>query len=104
MSPVVVANAAVCAALFWTCFCRIVRTDEGTAIPVRLGFVVLASCALACGLAPLGLLEPLLPGERPNWAQVLIVSAMVTVQGLTARYWRNGVPCHFQKEQKHAEQ
>lgn len=103
MSTIVTVNAALCAALFWTCFCRIVRTDEGTAAPVRLGFVVLASCAIACGLAPFGLLLPVLPAERPTWAQVLIVGAMVSVQGLTARYWRNGVPCHFQTEQRHAE-
>lgn len=104
MSRVVVFNALVCAALFWTCFCRIVRTDEGTATPVRLGFVVLASCAAACCAAPFGLLVPLLPAEQPTWAQVLIVGAMVTVQGLTARYWRNGVPCHFLKEGSHAKQ
>lgn len=103
MSAVVIANLALCAALFWTCFCRLVRTDEGTATPVRFGFVVLASCAVACGLAPLGLLDPLLPAERPSWAQVLIVGAMVTVQGLTARYWRNGVPCHFQREHHDAQ-
>jgi hypothetical protein len=96
--PLIYINTTLCAALFWTCFCRIVRTDTQTHWPVRLAFVVLASAAAACGVAPWGVLAPCLPASTPGPAQLLITGAMVLVQALTARYWRDGVPCHFQRE------
>ena len=89
-------NALACAALFWTCFCRMVRTDTQTEIAVRLAFCVLATAALACGLAPFGVLAPYLPAQQPTAAQIFITLAMVLVQALTARFWRDGVPAHFQ--------
>lgn len=89
-------NAMACAALFYTCFCRIVRTDTQTEVAVRLAFCVLASAAAACGLAPFGVLAPCLPAQVPTIAQIFITLAIVLVQALTARFWRDGVPVHFQ--------
>lgn len=89
-------NAAVCAGLFYTCFCRMVRTDTQTEVAVRAAFCVLAAAAAACGLAPFGVLAPCLPAQAPTAAQIFITLAMVLVQALTARFWRDGVPVHFQ--------
>ncbi len=89
-------NAAVCAGLFYTCFCRMVRTDTQTEVAVRIAFCVLAAAAAACGLAPFGVLAPCLPAQPPTAAQIFITLAMVLVQALTARFWRDGVPAHFQ--------
>ena len=90
-------NLALCASLFYTCFCRLVRTDSNTHMPVRVAFMVLASVAAACAVAPFGWMAPCLPARPPEWSQVALLSAMVLVQALTARYWRDGVPCHFQR-------
>jgi len=92
-------NAALCGALFYTCFCRIVRTDVDTVRPVRLAFCLLAAVSVACMVAPLGWLKPVLPAVEPPVTQLVMVGSMFVVQALTARYWRDGVPCHFQRVQ-----
>ncbi len=89
-------HTALAGVLFWTCFCRLVRTDEGTHFPVRLAFCVLASITLMVAIVPFGLLAPLVPRCTPTVSQTLLLAAMGLVQGLTASYWRNGVPSHFQ--------
>jgi len=89
-------NALACAALFWTCFCRMVRTDTQTEVAVRAAFCVLGAAAAACGISPFGVLAPCLPAQPPTVAQIAITLAMVLVQALTARFWRDGVPAHFQ--------
>lgn len=95
----IIINAALCGALFYTCFCRIVRTDSTTVTPVRLAFCLLASASAACMVSPLGWLEPLLPRHEPHVSQLVLAGSMFVVQALTARYWRDGVPCHFKKVQ-----
>lgn len=84
-------NTVICAALFYTCFCRLVRTNGDTHTSIRLAFVVLA-CASAWCLA-----VPIRTGVPPQVGQLVIEAAMAIVQGLTARYWRDGVPVHFQR-------
>lgn len=84
-------NTVICAALFYTCFCRLVRTNAETHTSIRLAFVVLASASAWC------LAVPLKTGVPPQDGQLVIEAAMALVQGLTARYWRDGVPGHFQR-------
>lgn len=90
-------NCTLATGLFWTCFCRVVRTDDDTEPAVRAAFCLLASVALVVGVAPFGLLSPVLEVERVPVTQVLLLGGIVLVQGLTARYWRDGVPPHFQR-------
>lgn len=90
-------NFVLSGLLFWTCFCRLVRTDGQTFWQVRAGFAVLGAVAVALMLAPFGWLAPCLPAVRPSVAQVSLLAAIVLVQALTARFWRDGVPCHFQR-------
>lgn len=84
-------NTVLCAMLFYTCFCRLVRTNRETHASIRAAFVVLATAAAWC------LFEPLSKGVAPQNNQLLIEGAMVIVQALTARYWRDSVPTHFQR-------
>lgn len=84
-------NTVICAALFYTCFCRLVRTNGDTHTSIRLAFVVLACAAVWC------LAMPLRSGIPPQGTQLVIEAAMALVQALTARYWRDGVPVHFQR-------
>lgn len=83
-------NTLLCAALFYTCFCRLVRTNADTAPAVRFAFCVLAIVAAGCLGAPF-----VMPYVPPIPA-LAMEGAMVFVQAITAKYWRNGVPCHFQ--------
>lgn len=83
-------NTVICSVLFYTCFCRLVRTNGDTHTSIRLAFVVLASASAWC------LAVPLKTGVPPQDGQLIIEGAMALVQGLTAKYWRDGVPVHFQ--------
>lgn len=87
-----VIHTAICAALFWSCFCRLVRTDDNTYPAVRLGFAALGAGALASTVAPW------LWGTHANWPSTGLAAGMLLAQGVTARFWRDGVPPHFQKE------
>lgn len=91
-------NFVFSGALWWTCFCRVVRTDTQTHLAVRAAFCLLAAVAGACAIAPFGVLEPLLPAAEPGVMQLVLLAAMVTVQTLTAKFWKDGVPAHFQCE------
>jgi len=84
-------NTILTGLLIWTCFCRLVRTSGETYISIRAAFWVLTIASLACMLAPFRC------GLIPQCPQLTIEAAMVVVQGLTARFWRDGVPCHFQR-------
>jgi len=95
-------NFVLCGALFWTCFCRVVRTNGDTHLPVRTAFVVLAMVAIAVAVGPFGWLAPCMPVQRPSAGQLALEGAMLLVQGLTARYWKDGVPCHFQRQGERA--
>lgn len=87
-------NTVLSAALFYTCFCRLVRTDHGTVAGVRLGFCALAGAALLNGCAPF------LWGYLPPAHVLAVLAAITLVQGITARHWKHGVPCHFRKDQQ----
>lgn len=93
---ILIIHTALSGLLFWTCFCRLVRTDEDTHLAVRAAFCLLASITLGVAVVPFGLMAPLVPRCMPTPSQVLLLSGMALVQGLTARYWRHGVPVHFQ--------
>lgn len=91
-------NFVLSGALWWTCFCRVVRTDTHTHLAVRGAFCLLAAVAGACAIAPFGVFAPLLPADEPPVMQLVLLAAMVTVQTLTAKFWKDGVPAHFQCE------
>lgn len=93
MSPnaTTVLYVTVCVALFYTCFCRLVRMDGNTHTSVRLAFCLLLTVCLVCvGLT-------LYSTYKPEWQDLLLPTAMLLVQALTARYWKDGVPSHFQR-------
>ena len=85
-------NTVLCAMLFYTCFCRLVRTSGETVPGVRLAFIVLAMASALC------LSAPFLFAYKPTWPSLLMVGSMAFVQALTAKYWKDGVPCHFRKQ------
>jgi hypothetical protein len=78
----------LCAALFWSVFCRSVRTDTTTRLNVRLALWLVGLASL------LGLGAPLY-GWQPDAVTIAIVLAVVCMQLVTATYWRRGVPERF---------
>ncbi len=84
-------QSCLCTALLWSCFCRLVHTDEDTRHDVRASFWAVGVAALVCGVAP--------------WAwdisasieTSILAGAVLLMQLVTARYWRAWVHAHFQR-------
>lgn len=89
------------AALAWSCFCRLVRTDGNTAREIRWAIVFEAGAAMMVAGAPF--IPIMLNNEwwpiltTPWWVWVVLLMAAAAVQVATARYWRGGVPQDFQR-------
>lgn len=89
MTAAVVAHELLCAALFYSVFCRAVRTDAQVKADIRLAFFVLGSVAL------MGMAAPLAWDHQPSGFDLALLGSIVLVQVITARHWRDGVPEHF---------
>lgn len=81
----------LCGALFYTVFCRCVRTDSRVRGDVRLAFVVLG--IVAC----IGMAAPMAWGVLPSAFTLLLLAAILAVQIVTSRYWCESVPDKFYK-------
>jgi hypothetical protein len=91
-------HLALALGLFWTCFCRQTRATADTRADVRFAFWLLSIAALVIAAAPYGadLWPAVFAPYTPAWPDVLLLAAIVTVQGITALHWRHGVPEAFQ--------
>lgn len=95
-------QAAFAAALAWSCFCRLVKTDSRT---VREILLAIWFEGLAAGFVMLAPVMPLLwpahchwpAWSTPTWIWLLLLLAAGLVQIATARYWRDGVPDDFSR-------
>lgn len=85
-------NTVLSAALFYTCFCRLVRTDETTLVLVRGAFMALGAVSICSVVAPF------IWGYRPQALGLALLAAFTVMQAVTAHHWRHGVPCQFRKE------
>lgn len=81
----------VCAALFWTCFCRMTRTSEDTKLVVRLALWAVSLVALA------GVMAPWAWGYRAGLLEVSLLTLVLVAQLATAHKWSNGVPARCQR-------
>lgn len=81
----------VCAALFWTCFCRMTRTSEDTKLVVRLALWAVSLVALA------GVMAPWAWGYRAGLLEVSLLTLVLVAQLATAHLWANGVPARCQR-------
>lgn len=92
---------AISGFLFYSCFCRLVRTDGETVSEVRHAIWFLALTAgMVCGAPILPLLVPQIQWTAwttPRWVWLGLLIAIAIVQFVTSRYWRCGVPSDFQK-------
>jgi hypothetical protein len=80
-----------CAVLAYTGFCRLVHTDLSTALAVRLVFWALTVAAFLAAAAVL------FWAYRPGWPAAGLAVAMASVQVVTSRIWRSGVPQPYRR-------
>ena len=78
----------LCAALFWSMFCRSVWVDQTTRLDVRLAVWLVGIASLV------GLGAPLY-GWVPEIVTMIIVGSVVVLQVVMAKHWHHGVPWHF---------
>ena len=91
MSAAAAIYLAACGALVYSGFCRLVRTDVGTSLTIRLVMWALTVAALAAGGAVL------VWGHAPSWPDAALAAAMAAVQVATAALWRDGVPAPYRR-------
>lgn len=91
MTPPLIAYELLCAALFYTVFCRLVRSNNQTRRLVRLAFLVLGT------VSAMGMAAPLAWGLHPDWMTVALLASFLLVQVVTAIYWQDGVPITFRR-------
>lgn len=90
MNALLIAHELACAALFFSVFCRMLKTSTRTRVLVRLAFWLLGIVAMA------GMAWPILGWPLP-WFGVALCLAIVFLQSVTAFYWSRGVPRQFIK-------
>lgn len=78
-------------ALFYTCFCRAVKTDRTVKKDVLVAFWILGCVACVSMLAPLAF------GWRPDWVTLSLLASLVMLQIVTSAHWRKGIPQEFIK-------
>lgn len=84
-------HTALCLALSWACFCRLVHTNRETLWSVRAGIFAMCCAALTFAMAPWAW------GADTSWFVVGLVASVLAMQIATSRFWHMGVPEHFQK-------
>jgi hypothetical protein len=83
-------HIVLCLALLYSQFCRAVKTDRTTKLPVLLAFYVLTAAVVFSLFAPV-----VLPGWQPSLDSILFMLAVLVVQAVTATHWRHGAPDSF---------
>ena len=78
-------------ALFYTCFCRAVKTDRRVKKDVLLAFWIQGCVACVSMFAPLAW------GWRPDWITVSLLAAVVLLQVVNSAHWQQGIPQEFLK-------
>lgn len=94
MTAAIVVHELLCAALFYTVFCRAVKSSADVKTDVRLAFFALGSAAL------MGMAAPLAWEHQPSGFDLALLASIVLVQILTAHHWRDGVPEQFLHPQR----
>jgi len=78
----------LCLALFYSVFCRSVRTSHTTKIDVRIAIFCMGVASLV------GLGAPVY-GWEPDWIVLMLLFSIVLMQIVTATHWVNKVPDDF---------
>ena len=88
------AYLVACAAISYSGFCRLVRTDTDTRFAARLAFWSLTTAAIA------GIGAVLFWGYAPEWPAVGMAASIAVVQVVASDLWRGGVPMQYIRPSK----
>lgn len=91
------------AVLIWSCFCRLVVTDDQTVREVRLAIWLEGVASMLLLVAPiLPLMAPKtfvwVVFSTPSWAWLLLLASAMLVQVVTSKHWKHGTPTSFMKD------
>lgn len=76
-------------ALFYTCFCRAVKTTHKVRKDVLAAFWLLG--VVSC----IAMFSPLVFGWTPDAMSLALLASVLIVQVVTASHWRDGIPKDF---------
>lgn len=80
----------LCAALFYSVFCRAVRMGSETRADIRFALQAMGT------VAAIGIAVPIYaPGWCPDWFTLSLLASITLVQLVTAYHWKDGVPAQF---------
>jgi hypothetical protein len=83
---ILILHETLCAAIFFSVFCRSVKSSAKVRADVRLAFVMLGTVACA------GMAAPLVWGLIPDLFVLSLLASIAAVQIATSRHWADGVP------------
>lgn len=83
---ILIIHETLCAAIFFSVFCRSVKSSEKVRADVRAAFLSLGT--VAC----VGMAAPLVWGLVPDLFVLSMLAAIAFVQIVTSRHWHAGVP------------
>jgi hypothetical protein len=92
-----VVQLVLAVALMWSCFCRLVKTDEDTYPEVRWAILFeFAAAGIVLGAPFMPLLMPAdapWPAwSTPRWAWVVLLASITVMQIVTSAYWDHNAP------------
>jgi hypothetical protein len=85
-------HIALSLALLYSQFCRAVKTDASTKLPILLAFYLLTAAVVFSLFAPL-----VVPNWRATPDSIFMLFAILALQAVTAFHWRHGVPFAFRE-------
>lgn len=86
----IVLHEALCVAMLYGAFCRLVLVNQDTLVSIRFAFFLIGFAACA------GIAQPLQADWHPTVFELSLLLGVVTMQLVTAHRWRAGVPAKFQ--------
>lgn len=101
--PFLLLQLVFSAVLIWSCFCRLVVTDDQTIREVRLAIWLEGVAAMLLMSAPvLPLVSPQTLNwpafTTPSWVWLVLLASAMLVQVVTSKHWKHGTPTSFLKD------
>lgn len=85
-------NLALCLSVIYTVFCRAAKSDGTTDPQVKRAFIILGIAAYLCGVLPFT--HP----QRFMLGVIALLVAIIYLQYVTGKFWREGPPPQFKKK------
>lgn len=102
MSPLILLQMVLGLGLFYSGFCRLVKTNQNTFREVRWAIwfeAVMGGLTAGAPVLPVAIPEIYWqPWTTPYWVWVALLASATFLQVVVRRYWNDGVPHEVQNE------